>query len=129
MERAIQVLALIHLVTMGLSHILQPRVWVDFFVGLRERGEPGVFVVGFLSLGFGSLVVAFHNVWQGLPVVLTVYGWLCVAKGLVYFVSPSLGLKGLGTVSDERTGKFVGAGAGLLALAAVIGYHLFTTRG
>jgi len=128
MERAVQILAVIHLVTMGVSHIVRPRVWVDFFVRLREWGEPGVFTVGFLSLGFGSLVVAFHNVWQGIPVVLTVYGWLAVAKGLLYFVVPSLGMKGLAKVSPERANHFVFAGVGLLALAAALGYHLVSTR-
>lgn len=128
MERAIQILAVIHMVTMGISHIVRPRVWVDFLVRLRERGEPGVFTVGFLSLGFGSLVVAFHNVWQGIPLLLTVYGWLAVVKGLLYFVIPSLGMKGLGKVSHERANHFVFAGVGLLALAAALGYHLLSTR-
>lgn len=80
MERAVQLLAVIHLLTIGLSHVLAPRAWADFFVGLRERGQAGVFVVAFMSLWFGSIVVAFHPVWSGIPVVLTLLGWAQVLK-------------------------------------------------
>ena len=67
MERAIQIFAVVNLVVIGLSHVAQPRAWAEFFVALREKGDRGVFVVGFMSLAFGSLIVAFHNVWSGLP--------------------------------------------------------------
>jgi len=63
------------LLVIGLSHVAQPRAWVEFFVWLRGKGHAGVFVNGFLSLGFGSFIVAFHNVWNGLPVILTLLGW------------------------------------------------------
>lgn len=75
MERAIQIFAAINFAVLGLSHVLQPRVWVDFFAWLRERGEAGVVANAFLSLIFGSIVVAFHNVWSGIPLALTLVGW------------------------------------------------------
>ena len=56
MERAVEIFAVIHLVTMGVSHIVQPGVWVTFFVGARERDRAGVFAIGFLCLMFGSIV-------------------------------------------------------------------------
>ena len=67
MERAVEVYALVNFLVIGLSHLLRPRAWVAFFVLLRERGEAGVFASAFISLAFGSIVVAFHNVWTGLP--------------------------------------------------------------
>ncbi len=124
MEQAVQVFALVHLTTMGVSHILQPRVWVDFFVRLREWGRPGVFVVGFMSLYFGSIIVAFHNVWQGIPMLVTLLGWAQVVKALIYFAFPAVGMKGLRRIHAERSGSYVVAGAVLLALAAAIAYHL-----
>ncbi len=127
MEEAIQLFVVIHMATMGISHILRPRVWIDFFVRLREWGEPGVFAVGFLSLMFGSIVVAFHNVWQGLPLLVTVLGWLHVAKGLVYFAAPAVGLKGLAQVDPEQSGRYVVVGVLLLAIAGAVGYHLLTS--
>jgi uncharacterized protein YjeT (DUF2065 family) len=124
MERAIQIFAVINLVVIGLSHVAQPRAWAEFFVALREKGDRGVFVVGFMSLAFGSLIVAFHNVWSGLPIVLTILGWAQVLKGLVYFTFPSYGLRKLGIVDVERARMFVWPGLGLLVIAALLGYDL-----
>jgi hypothetical protein len=127
MERAVQIFAVIHLATMGVSHIARPRAWVVFFERLREAGDAGVFAVGFLSLFFGSIIVAFHSVWQGIPLVLTVLGWLQVAKGVVYFTVPSVGRKALATVNADRSPRFVVAGVLLLGFVALLVYHLVVT--
>ena len=75
MEKAIEIYAAVSMSVIGLSHVTQPLAWADFFIWLRGKGHAGVFVNGFLSLSFGSLIVAFHNVWDGLPVILTLLGW------------------------------------------------------
>ncbi len=62
MERAVQIYAIINLTVIGMSHVVRPRVWVDFFVFFRERGEAGVFAIAILNLIFGSIIVAFHSV-------------------------------------------------------------------
>jgi hypothetical protein len=126
MHEAIELFAALNFLVTGLSHLVQPRGWVEFFVWLRSKGHAGVFVNGLLSLTFGSLVVAFHNVWTGLPMVLTIVGWLHVAKGTLSLVAPSVGMRSLERVSLERKGEFLGAGIGLLALAAVMWYLVLT---
>jgi hypothetical protein len=60
-ERATEVFAVVNLAVIGLSHIAQPKGWVEFFIFLRERGHAGVFFNGMLSLTFGSILVAFHK--------------------------------------------------------------------
>jgi len=125
-EKATEIFAAVFLSVIGLSHVAQPRAWVEFFVWLRGKGHAGVFVNGFLSLGFGSFIVAFHNVWDGLPVLLTLLGWGQVLKGLVSFVAPPVALWGLGRVSTERAWQFVAAGILALALSAVLWYIAFT---
>lgn len=127
MERAIQIYAIINFVVIGISHVLQPRAWVDFFIFLRERGEAGVFAAAFLSLSFGSLIVAFHNVWSGLPIVLTLVGWSQVLKALIYFAFPAFGLRKLQIPSHDRAQMFVVPGILFLVLAAVLGYHVWST--
>ena len=126
MERATEVFAAVFLLVIGLSHVAQPRAWVDFFVWLRGKGHAGVFVNGFLSLGFGSFIVAFHNVWNGLPVILTLLGWAQVLKGLLSFVAPQVALWGLARVSSERAWHFVVGGALALALSAALWYIVLT---
>lgn len=122
MERAIEIFAGIQFLVIGLSHLVQPRVWVEFFTWLRGKGYAGVFVNGFLSLGFGSIIVAFHNVWNGLPMVLTLIGWAQVIKGLLSFVWPQLGMRGLQRVAPERAGEFRVGGVLFLALAVLMAY-------
>ena len=126
--RAIEVFAAINFLVTGLSHLLAPRAWARFFIQLRERGEPGVFVVAFLSLGFGSLIVSLHNVWYGLPAALTVYGWSQVLKSILYMAFPAIGLRVLARIDEDRSGRFRVAGLALLALGVLMAVHLMTTR-
>ncbi len=121
---AIQLFAIIHFTTIGLSHVVAPRAWAEFFLLLRAKGHAGVLVVAFISLGFGSIVAAFHQVWTGIPLVLTLIGWGQVLKGLLYFCIPAYGLRKLGLVSIERSWMFVFPGVFLLAIAALLTYHL-----
>ncbi|MGB7156934.1 MAG: hypothetical protein WBD40_02640 [Tepidisphaeraceae bacterium] len=127
MERAVEIYAIINFTVIGISHALRPRAWVDFFVFLRERGEAGVFAVALLNLIFGSIIVAFHNVWSGIPLVLTVVGWANVIKALIYFAFPAFALRKLRILSHERSNLLVGGGVFFLLLAALLGYHVWTT--
>ena len=127
MEQAVQIFAIINFVVIGLSHIVQPKAWVEFFVLLRERGNTGVFATAFLSLVFGSIIVAFHNVWSGIPALLTIVGWAQVLKALIYFTFPAFGLRKLQIPSHERPQLFVYPGSLFLILAALLGYHLLDT--
>jgi hypothetical protein len=122
MERAIEIFAGINFLIIGLSHLLQPRVWIDFFVGLRAQGLPGAFANGFLSLTFGSLIVAFHNVWVGPAMVLTLVGWAQVVKALVNFVAPQFAMRGLQRPSPERAWEMQIAGVVFLGLSGLMGY-------
>jgi hypothetical protein len=50
MEVAVEKLAVICFFLFGISHIVQPRVWAEFFVRLREKGTPAVSsMAGFIS--------------------------------------------------------------------------------
>jgi len=128
MERAAEVFAALHCLVIGLSHVAHPAAWVEFFIWLRGKGKVGVFVNGFLSLAFGSIIVAFHNVWVGLPAILTVLGWLQVTKGLLSFVAPQIAMKSLNRVSPERSGEFVWAGVVLLTLSGLFWFLVFSNR-
>lgn len=122
MERAAEVFAVVNLAVIGVSHIAQPKVWVEFFTLLRERGHAGVFFNGMLSLIFGSILVAFHNVWTGLPMIVTVLGWGQVVKGLLSLVAPPIGLKKMMRVSLDRAWEFQAVGAIFVVLAALIAW-------
>ena len=126
MEKSVEILAVILFGVLGLSHILQPRAWAEFFILLRSKGEAGAFADGFLNLPIGGVIVGFHNIWSGLPVVLTLVGWGLLIKGLIRFCAPKLGLRIMGRVSVERSWEFQIAGAGLMLLAGLIGYGIYS---
>jgi hypothetical protein len=121
-ERAVEGFVALCLFGVGLSHAVQPLAWVEFFVWLRGQGRCAVFLEGLLSLNCGALVVAFHNVWTGLPVVVTVLGWGMVLKGLVRLAAPGLGLRVYERIAPERAWHFRAAGIFALALSALSGY-------
>jgi hypothetical protein len=126
MERAVEIFAVIHFTIAGLSHALRPQAWVEFFSWLHARGHAGVFVHGFISLGFGSVIVAFHHVWTGIPAVLTAVGWLYLVKATLCFLLPETQMLTLGRVSPERAWELRLPGVAYLALAFALAYHLWS---
>lgn len=128
MERAVQIFAVVHLTVIGLSHIFAGRAWSQFFLWLRTKEEAGVLVVGAMSLWFGSIIVAFHGVWTGIPLVLTLLGWAQVLKALIYLTFPRYGLKRLQWAPIERHHIFKYPGFILLGLSGLLGYHLFADK-
>jgi hypothetical protein len=124
-ERALEVFATIQFLIVGLSHVFQRHAWVEFFVWLRERGHAGVFVHGFLSLGFGSMILGFHNVWSGLPAVLTAVGCLYTAKGGLCFLLPTTQMRTLRRVSHERAWELVLPGVAYVVLGSILSFTLW----
>ncbi|HMF54978.1 MAG TPA: hypothetical protein VK619_01345 [Pyrinomonadaceae bacterium] len=126
MELAVTKLAIICFFITGVSHIVQPRVWAQFFIDMHGKGEVGSFLNALLHFPLGVLIVSFHNVWHGLPVVLTLIGWGLVLKSFIYFVFPRHGGKILARVSIERSWEFIVAGlfsvgiSGLLLLFSLL---------
>ncbi|CAN5448762.1 hypothetical protein BH20VER3_BH20VER3_21000 [soil metagenome] len=126
-QRAVELFAAVQFFGIGLSHAIQPMAWVEFFALLRSKGRAGVFVEGFLCLGLGAFIVAFHPFWSGLP-ILTVVGALLVLlvlKGLLRFTAPQIVLRIYGHVTPERAWTFQVAGLFSLALGVLFGYISF----
>ena len=126
MEIAIQKLAIVSLFVIGLSHIFQPRVWAQFFIDLRSKGEIGSFINAFIHFPLGVLIIAFHNVWQGIPIILTIMGYAWVLKAFIYFVFPQRGLKYMSRVSLERSWEFIVAGVVIISIGSLLLFSLFS---
>jgi hypothetical protein len=126
MERSVEVLSIILFGVLGLSHMLQPKAWAEFFILLRGKGEAGVFVDGLLNLLPAGIIIGFHNVWSGIPAVLTLVGWCLLIKSLIRLCAPKQALRLMAQVSVERCWGFQVAGAALVGLAGLIGYGVYT---
>ena len=71
MEPAIERLAALAFIVTGLSHLLAPRAWVRFFERVAAQGEAAGIYNGLLHLPLGLVIAAFHPVWQGPGLVVT----------------------------------------------------------
>jgi hypothetical protein len=120
METAVEKLTALFFLVTGLSHIFAPRAWVRFFIMLREKQEVGSLLNALVHFPLGAFIVAFHNVWHGLPMIVTIIGWGLVLKSTLYFVFPRQGMRMLATVSMDRSWQFVVAGLFSVALAGLI---------
>jgi hypothetical protein len=122
METAVERLVAICILVTSLSHIIQPRAWAKFFIMLREQGKVGSILCGLLHFPLAVIVVAFHNIWHGLPIVVTILGWGLLLKSVLYMTYPAHGLRMLTRVSIERSWEFVVAGIMGVLLSGLILY-------
>ena len=124
MQDAVQIFAAINFLAMGLSHIVQHRAWKEFFVFLHARGNVGNFVNAFLALGMGSLIFAFHRVWSGIPLLLTLYALASLAKGTLFLIAPQVGLRSMENATEKDSRLFMVPGVMLMALGSALLYHV-----
>ena len=125
MQQATQVFAAVSFLVIGLSHLGQPKAWVAFYQALASRGTPGVFLEGFLLLNFGAIIVAFHNVWHGPALLLTLIGWAQLLKGAGRLLAPQVGLRVIQRASPERAWYFRIGGVVALLLSGFLWWLRF----
>ena len=67
-----------------LSRDFYHRLWEDMY-----KNAALTYMMGFLAVMVGSLVVHYHNRWGGdWTVLITIIGWLSLIKGIVIIVLP-----------------------------------------
>lgn len=72
-----------------------------------------LFVTGILTLVLGFLIVSFHNVWvMGWTVLITVFGWIALVKGILIFLFPAFYLRVSGAM--KKGGRFMRVYAGVV---------------
>ena len=121
---AVQFIMLVASAIMGVSHIVRPAMWVEFFGSLHAQGTRGVIIRTFmLELWPALLVVTFHQVWWGPGIVLTLYGWAGLIKVTISMLVPEIGLRSL-AMSQRGDRAFHFAGAVLLIVSAFAGAAL-----
>ena len=125
METAVQKMAIGWFLVLGLSHLIRRRAWASFVVMLRSRGEPGAFICGIVCLWVGAWIVGFHQVWHGIPIVLTLFGWVQILKALWYFTFPEASLRHMERVNENNTWLLMIPGGIFIAMSALLGYDLF----
>jgi hypothetical protein len=118
-QHAIEVFAFLNFAIVGLSLLLRPGAWVQFFLWMRREGEAGAMIYGLLCVLWGSLIVSFHPDWHGILVVLPLFGVVQLFEGIIFLLFPGAGLR-LMAVFGGRTPLIRLLGLIALALAVCI---------
>ncbi len=121
---AIELIMCIGCVVLGLSHVLQPDMWHAYFASLRQQGVAGLVTKTMsLELWPALSIVALHPVWSGPGIILTVFGWLLLAKCTISLLVPQIGLRSM-ALSRDNPRVFVPAGLALIAVGVSSGLAL-----
>jgi uncharacterized protein YjeT (DUF2065 family) len=129
MEIGIERLAALGFIITGLSHIAAPRAWARFFILIRQQGEAGGFINAYIHMPLGLLILAFHQVWHGPGLLVTLVGCALTLKGLLYFMVPELAVKSMARVTEEKAWQFRIAGLAGLLLGFLIGWIALANGG
>lgn len=112
------------LVVLSIGLLARPdtiRAAANEFIASRAL----IFLSGLLTLLGGLVIVNTHNVWEaGWPVIITIFGWLCVIGGAVRILFPDT-VMGLRTrmLKDNTFFTVGGAVEGLIGLwLCYVGY-------
>lgn len=124
MATEIEIAFAIQFAVLGLAHLIQPGPLISFYQLLASKNDAGVISIALLSLITGSFLVAFHNIWTGLPILLTVFGWAQLAKGVLYLLIPSIGLRLFERVTPDRINHFRWPGIPLVVISGLLAWHL-----
>ena len=114
----VQALLAFPFLLMGISHIVQPTMWRQFFRYLHNLGSTGVIFRTFaLELTPAIVLITFHQVWTGPAILISLYGWILMLKVSMSLLIPSLGLRSLAMANREASPDFTIAGVLLIALS------------
>ena len=75
-------------VVLGLSMLFQKKYTLSVMEELVQS-KSFMWIGGFMALIMGAVMVALNNVWtSGLPLVITIIGWLALIKGAFLLLFP-----------------------------------------
>ena len=91
----------ISLVLLSLSLLIKEKYVKRLFAAVEE--EATAFCWGMTALIIGVAMVLSHNVWvQNWQVVITIFGWLSLIKGLSLLFFPELAKEWVGKIKDKQ---------------------------
>lgn len=102
-EQWIQQFFAIQLVLIGLSHLLYAKEWSKFFALIQKSGVPSIIIVMY-TLPSGIIIVIGHQVWSGIPLILTLIGWGYLLKCVLYLLISKLADKPVDNMAKGQRG-------------------------
>ena len=124
METAVERLAALALLLVGLSHVIAPAAWAKLFERMRESPDTAGLANAMVNLPLGLMIVAFHQLWTWPAVIVTVLGWALLFKSALHILFPWLALRSLAMAGEGEAAirRYRLAGAVMLLLALLVGW-------
>ena len=114
----------VSLFLIGLSHLIQPRLWRDYFLRIKETGVAGI-IIAMYTLPQGLLIVLGHNVWVlDVPVIITICGWGMTIKSIIYALLPNRAAAVIPEGPNAHR-KYALGGALMLPVSLLLIWHSF----
>ena len=126
MHTAVQSAAAILLTMIGLSQLFGHRAWTEWITKICAQGQAGILRVRIPTLLAGVLIAICHNVWTGIPALLTIFAWLLILKGVVTIVFPKMALRNMARVRPEHSRLLWVPGVLMLAIGVLLAWSLYT---
>jgi hypothetical protein len=114
----------VSLLIVGVSHLVQARLWRDFFLRIKNTGVAGI-IIAVYTLPQGLLIVLGHNIWVlDVPVIITICGWGMTIKSIVYAIVPSRAEAVIPTGLNAHR-KYAWGGALIIPVSLLLIWHSF----
>jgi hypothetical protein len=102
MELAVERIAALFYLIMGVSLLFRPFIWVNYIDELRKE-NPAANAYALVHLLLGLIIVVFHNTWSmEASVIITIVGWGVILKMVTFLLFPRF-LVGLLPTGDKLT--------------------------
>lgn len=108
-------------IVVGLTALITPK-WLQEVAQEFLASRALIFLAGVMALLIGLAVVNTHNIWTaGWPVIITLFGWLAIAGGILRIGFPAL-TKSLGEAMLAKQSALRGIAACQVALGAYLSF-------
>ncbi len=79
----------LYLIAMSFTMFVRAQATVEVMKAIVQD-RPLLFIAGLMGVTAGLAIVLAHNVWSGgaLPIVVTLFGWASLLKGMLLLVLP-----------------------------------------
>jgi len=126
MEILLEKIASALLFMLGVTMMYEPLRWADFYSWLLQQGSKGRFVYAGVSIVTGLCIILFHDVWQGIPMALTILGWMAMIDGAMAILFPTQVMTTFAVAaSGQANGMFRALGVVFVLVAGLLAAHVW----
>ena len=125
MEQSIELMTAICFLVMGLSMLFRTSDWQAWVKHLQAQGRSTSLVLGSINLLLGSFIVAFHWVWEGIGLIVTIFGVLFLLRSVVLLFCPGFLPKMLKKLAPRMGGLVTVSGLVITGIAVLLLYYLY----